>query len=248
MSVMFGAGGAEAKQAPTPTVAVKAALSAPIGEQAPVLKVVVTNTMTSPVRLAAVKNPVCWIGLYFMGNLLKSDLSEVATVKPCKAPGTETFELAPKDSFTVEVAVDKLFQKVPKNTYELALQFDSTEASALDRQLTVTTDTPQILVLRFTIAKLVKRITVTADTPASLAKGVTLTFTGHSHKHMMEGSGPSPLMISGKLTVGSKTKEVYASVYGKGPFALGSHIFSIISYSYDESMELDYWGTITVPN
>ncbi len=246
MVVMLGAGTAEAKQAKPPTVAVKASVSAKIGAQAPVLKVVVTNPMTSPVQLAAVENPLCWIGLYFTGRLMKPDLTEVATLKPCKDPGTKTFELAPKDSITVEVAVDKLFKKIPKGTFELALQFDSSQATARDRQLAVGTDTPLTSALRFTIAKLVKTFTITTDTPASLGKGVTLTFVRHGHKNMLPGSGPSPLLISATLTVRGKTRAVDAAVDGKGPFALGGHVFSIVDYSYDDFMKLDYWGTIAL--
>lgn len=244
--VMLGAGVAEAKQAPPPTVAVKASLSAKIGAKAPVLKVVVTNPMASPVQLAAVEHPPCWIGLYFTGSLMKPDLTELATVKPCQDPGTKTFELAPKESLTVEVAVDKLFERLPQGTYELALQFDSGQATTRDRQLAVGTDTPLTSALRFTIAKLVKTITVTTKKPASLGKGVTLTFVGNGHKHMPAGSGPSPLLVSAKLTLRGKTRAVDASVNGKEPFSLGAHVFSIVDYSYDDFMTLDYWGTIAL--
>lgn len=175
---------------------------------------------------------------------MKPDLTDVATVKPCKNPGTKTFELAPKDSITVEVAVDKLFKKIPKGTYELSLQFDSSEATARDSKLTVWADTPLTSAMRFTIAKLVKTFTVTTTSPAKLTKSVTLTFVGHGHKHMAAGSGPSPLLTSAKLTAGGKTEDVYASVDGRAPFVLGTHVFSLVDYSYGDFMKLDYWGTI----
>jgi hypothetical protein len=121
-------------------------------------------------------------------------------------------------------------------------------ATARDSKLTVWSDAPMTSAMRFTIAKLVKTFTITTKEPVTFTKGVTLTFVGNSHKHMQEGDGPSPLLISAKLTAGGKTEGVYGNVDGKEPFSLGKHVFSIVDYSYDDFMKLDYWGTIKVGN
>lgn len=227
-----------------PEVSAVASVSSRIGATPPTLTLVVTNTTSQVLRVAKTKEPRCWLPLYVTGRLLKSDGTPVAEIKRCKAVRSETLELAPSATLTIEVPLAQLFKKLPRGSYQLDVALDATGARTADGSgLAWRQPLPSFM---FTVAKLVSTFTIERGRPAPLAKGVTLTFTGHGHKHTMEGDPPSPLLIAAQLATAGTTTEVSASVQTEdhAPFQLGPHTFDLVEYAYDERMTLRYWGTV----
>lgn len=101
-----------------------------------------------------------------------------------------------------------------------------------------------------TIRPVMRSFVINRGETVQLAGGATLTFAGHSHKHVEAGS-ESPLIIEGTFTpAGGKADRFYASVrpeVGKPDshvFAVGDHYFELGEYEYGASMHLAYFGVV----
>ena len=222
-------------------------LSSAIGSVPPTLSVELTNTAVHDIEVVKADMPVCWLPLYFTATLAKASGDTAGELLPCKAPGTATMTLAPRAVLRVEVGLGELFRGLKAGTYDLDLDLDSSGAVAIDTRLVVHGKLEQAR-RRFTVAKLVKTFTITRGKTVALDAKTKLTFVAHGHKAVMAGGPSSPLILSAKLVENGTARETGASIQteDKEPFSLDRHVFELVSYEYDESMTLRYWGAVAV--
>jgi hypothetical protein len=247
VAILLGSTTTHADKPRPPQVSVVARLSPAIGSVPPKLTVELTNTEVYDVQVAKADKAVCWLPLYLTGTLEKSSGERVGEILPCKAPGTATVTLAPRAVIRVEVGLGELFRSVKPGSYDLDLNLDASGAVALDTRLVVhgKLDQPR---RRFTVAKLVKTFTIVRGKTVALDTKTKLTFVAHGHKDVAAGGPPSPLILSAMLVENGRAHEAGVSIQteDKEPFALERHVFELVSYKYDESMTLRYWGPVAV--
>lgn len=230
-----------------PKVRAVARISAAIGSVPPKLTVEVTNAEVHEIQVVKVDKPVCWLPLYLTMTLAKSTGAPVGELLPCKNPGTATATLAPGAAIRVEVGLGELFRGIGKGTYDLDINLDSSGAVEIDTRLVVYGALDQPL-RRFTVAKLVKTFTIARGKTVALDNKTQLTFVAHGHKQVAPGGPRSPLIVAAKLVVNGTAEEVGASIQTEDqePFSFERHLFELVSYNYNESMTLRYWGPVAV--
>lgn len=235
---------------PIPALTVTFEIQPLIGEKPPVLAVTLHNASTQALSYTRFDGARCFVD--FLLNLTITGPSEKPIVlTPCGVktwPGTDA-SLATGGSEKFLVPFAELADTWPLGTYSLGVSWNPAKLEQA-RGIMV----PQALQTSlnshlFSIIRPLAKLRIRRGETVKLPGGVRLTFVGHGHKDGEPGD-TSPLIIDGKIATSANGKAEDFSVHlhtgHSRVFRVGDdRVFEVVSYAYDDWMELRYYGRIS---
>lgn len=217
--------------------------------QSPTLTVTAKNLSGRDLVFEAFDSPQCFADMYL--DLKLTGPQGAVALPPCVVktwPGTDQ-PLAPGASVTRELPLAQLYPAVTWEAghYEVWATWTAARlASLTGNRFQLGARTASGGLVRFRVAKALTRVTVAVGKTVTLVPNqLELQFVAHSHKRTLVDGPRSPLMLSARLGPPGALKDVDVNISLEGTsrsFVLGGHLFGLVSYSYAESMELDYFG------
>lgn len=218
-----------------------------VGDKSPVLIVGVRNRGAQPVAFMRFTDPRCFASHHLALKIARR--GKPVALSPCAVkdwPGTPT-SIAAAGEERMVLPLAELASAWPRGTYTIAVDYDPVELERATGETAAHASQSSLNSEQFTIARLLKQFRVLAGKSVTLPDGVTLKFAGHSHKDVGPGDS-SPLIIGGTITLArGEAEQFHASIHPPEDrlFTLGDgRVFELVGHSYDEWMDLRYFGRI----
>jgi hypothetical protein len=226
-----------------------------VATEPPALTVLIRNATGRALPMVTFGSPACFA--HFMMRIHVTPRggeplpSRVCPVKDF--PGTPT-TIAAGTELQVVLPLGEVFPAIGTGTFEIDVAWDVGELrDALGPDAGFEVMSWSVTDTQFTVAKAKKEFVIRRGQSVKLPGGATLTFAGHSHKRVLAGSGPGPLIVGGRFAAPRLAAQDFSAslfpdegpaIFDLGPDDGPQHTFELLAWEYDASMTLRYYGAL----